>query len=302
MKKVIVAGGEGFVGREITKHLVEKGYKVIVAGVNPPIFKHKNLRFVKTDFLRKVNQDKNFKNPYGVINLIGEGAGGYKSKRGGRRVYALKIKRIENLMKLLNLRDFSPSVLLSVSNIDYCKQHLSEGLSGGSVVARNICHCPLCYSLEKFISSNSPLETRSCTFRSGFILSNRGGFFKKIVSWYRFGFGGFKGSSREYFPWISLEDLASMHIKALENDNWEGVINAVSPGEVTSREFFHTVSEALQKTILFFVPSVFVSLLFGSFYRKIMFNQKIYPEKAMRLDFVYKFRSLNTFVYSKIKK
>lgn len=48
-----------------------------------------------------------------------------------------------------------------------------------------------------------------------------------------FGFGTWFGSGSQYFPWIHLHDLCRLIIFSIENNQVNGVVNAVAP-EVTT--------------------------------------------------------------------
>lgn len=47
MKKILVTGGNGFIGHTLVRHLISEGNKVIVVDMKPVPFSHENLTFVK---------------------------------------------------------------------------------------------------------------------------------------------------------------------------------------------------------------------------------------------------------------
>lgn len=82
-KKILVTGGCGFIGSEVVKQLLAKGYGVVVADdlSKPESSVKKGYRFVKVDLTNKVQINKVFKNIDICINLAAKIGGiGYFHK------------------------------------------------------------------------------------------------------------------------------------------------------------------------------------------------------------------------------
>ena len=77
-KKSIITGGAGFIGSNLTDHLIKVGHKVIVldnfvSGKKENLSHHKkkNLKIVKVDISKNINLDKYFKGVDYVFHLAG---------------------------------------------------------------------------------------------------------------------------------------------------------------------------------------------------------------------------------------
>lgn len=78
---------------------------------------------------------------------------------------------------------------------------------------------------------------RLVTIRSGIILGRTGGMIKRLHWPFFMGFGGIVGSGQQYLPWIHIDDMVRLIRHCIENASVSGILNGVSPHQVTNKEF-----------------------------------------------------------------
>ena len=71
MKKILIAGGTGFVGKQLIPFLVEKGYSIHVLTRKPSANPSKNIRFFQWEIERQYIDKKAFEGVEILINLTG---------------------------------------------------------------------------------------------------------------------------------------------------------------------------------------------------------------------------------------
>jgi uncharacterized protein (TIGR01777 family) len=93
---------------------------------------------------------------------------------------------------------------------------------------------------------------RLVKLRTGIVLSNDGGAlaeFKKPLK----GFvAAILGDGKQVVSWIHVDDLCRMYLSAIENENINGVYNAVAPNPVTNKELVLTLAKKMRGN--FFIP------------------------------------------------
>jgi hypothetical protein len=100
------------------------------------------------------------------------------------------------------------------------------------------------------------------------------------------------GSGKQYIPWIHLDDLCALYLKALTNSSWHGPINAVAPEHVTNEQFTELVASCLGKKIwLPKIPSLFLNLILGELSTLVTTGCKISPKKLKQLHFHHQYNN-----------
>ena len=75
MKKILIAGGTGFVGKQLIPFLVEKGYFIHVLTRNPSFNSFENIQYFKWDVENQYIDEKAFEGVTILINLTGANIG-----------------------------------------------------------------------------------------------------------------------------------------------------------------------------------------------------------------------------------
>ena len=84
-----------------------------------------------------------------------------------------------------------------------------------------------------------------------------------------------------------------MYLKALENENWKGVYNAVNGDHVTNSQLTKAVAQTLKKPLwLPNVPSFVLKIVFGEMANLILEGSRISAEKIKTQGFSFEHQSL----------
>jgi uncharacterized protein (TIGR01777 family) len=124
-----------------------------------------------------------------------------------------------------------------------------------------------CKLWEASIDPVTTLGKRLVKCRIGIVLSNDGGALSEFKKPLPLGVAAILGTGKQIISWIHIDDLCSIFIKALDDENLNGVYNAVAPNPVTNK----TLTKTLAKTIngRFYIP-----VQVPAFVLKIMMGQR----------------------------
>ncbi len=103
---------------------------------------------------------------------------------------------------------------------------------------------------------------RTVSFRQGVVLSRKGGALAKMLTPFKLGLGGRVGSGRQWWSWVSLDDVVAAYRRALDGE-LDGPVNLVSPNPATSAQFTKALGRAVRRPTVFPLPGFAVKALFG---------------------------------------
>jgi uncharacterized protein (TIGR01777 family) len=98
--------------------------------------------------------------------------------------------------------------------------------------------------------------TRLVFLRTGVVLSPAGGALAKLLPAFRLGLGGPVGDGRQWWSWISIDDLAGVIGHALRVEAVRGALNAVAPEPVRSGDFAAALGAVLRRPAFLPAPGV----------------------------------------------
>jgi uncharacterized protein (TIGR01777 family) len=293
--RIIIAGGSGLIGRELTSLLTSSGDEVIILSRNPEKVKGLPMgaKVLQWDDKTVSDWGKEIENTDAIINLTGEnlsGEGFLPSRWTKERKLRLVQSRVNSgkvLTQAIEITKSKPSVFVQASGIGYYGAHqekaLSEADSSGNDFSANLC--------IEWEASSLPVElmgVRRVVVRNGVVLSTKGGALPLLLLPYKLYVGGPFGNGRQVYSWIHIADEVNA-IQFLIHDNLaKGVFNLTSPNPVTNDDFGRTIGVVMKRPHFFPVPGFAMRLAFGEVASMVLEGQKVLPQKL--LDAGYKFK------------
>ena len=113
---------------------------------------------------------------------------------------------------------------------------------------------------------------RLVILRTGIVLSAKGGALAKMLPPFRLGLGGPIGNGRQRMSWISIEDLVSAYVHAIEDAALKGPVNAVAPRSISGAAFARGLGAALNRPALLRTPAFVLRLAFGEMANEVILS------------------------------
>ena len=115
----------------------------------------------------------------------------------------------------------------------------------------------------------------------------------KMLLPFKLGVGGKIGSGRQYWSWISLDDVCGAIIHAIEATGLHGPVNLVSPSPLTNADFTTTLGRVLRRPTIFPMPAFAARVALGEMADGLLLaSARVEPAKLTASRFVFRDREL----------
>ncbi len=256
-KKIVLAGGTGFLGKSLAECLINKGYQV-VSLTRGKAATRIGVKYVQWDGCQLGEWATEINGSYAVINFTGKSVNCIYTKSNREEIVDSRLNSVKVLRKAIDACQNPPRSFIQAGSLaifgdtrDLCDESSPHG-EGFSVEV-----CKLWES--EFFKEILP-ETRQVLLRIGFALGRDGGALEPLIKLARLNLGGTVGSGNQYISWLHIEDLNQMFLEAIENDSYIGTYNATGVNPVTNKEFMNALRSVMGKGWAPPAPTPFVWL------------------------------------------
>jgi uncharacterized protein (TIGR01777 family) len=293
MSKILITGGSGLLGKAISEILLKNNEEVVWLSRKEGFYK--GIKKYKWDIDAKFIDERAFENVEHIIHLAGAGIAdkkwslAYKTEIINSRVKSSAL--VYDYVKKLNL---PLKTLVGASGVGFygarCSQDVITELEGPF----NDFLATTCVSWENSYKPFNELGIRTPIIRTGVVLSKNGGAYKKMILPFKFNLGCSLGSGKQYFPWIHINDIASIFVYALKNEAMTGIYNATASEQVTMNTFCKQLVKSINRfTFLPNIPTFALKLVMGEGYVMLTEGLKINNKKIINEGFKFQFEKLS---------
>lgn len=173
-----------------------------------------------------------------------------------------------------------PKTLVSSSAVGYYGSHHDEEVNEQTPPGDGFL-ADVCVSWEREADAASELGLRVVLMRTGVVLDASGGTLKSMVPIFKLGIGGPVAGGAQYLPWIHVDDIVGLYVKALDDQSWSGAYNGSAPAPVTNKAFTKALGRALHRPASVPVPAFALRLLYGEMAEVVTDGQRAVPERAL---------------------
>jgi uncharacterized protein (TIGR01777 family) len=286
MKRIILAGGSGFVGSALVPALRARGYEPLVLG--------RSGTDLQWDGKRIGEWATALDGAQAVVNLTGKNINCRHTEENRRMIISSRVDSVRALGEAIAHSAAPPKVFVQASGVGYYgdtgDRVADEDSPPGTDFPAEICRL----WEGAFDALNLP-ATRKVILRPGVVLGRDGGalpMLEKLTRWF---LGGAVGNGRQFISWIHVADIVRMFVSAIEQPELSGVFNATSPRPVTNNEFMRELRHALHRPWSPPVPSAFAragAWLIGTDGELALTSTRCVPRQFVKHGFDFQFPNL----------
>lgn len=292
METVLITGGTGLLGRHLSRKLKEKGYNVLLLS--------RNSSRGNSHSVYNWNPEKNeveneaIERADYIIHLAGAGMGDKRwTKKRRQRIFDSRIKTCGLLFDKVQESGIKLKSFISASGSGYYGTETSEKIFSETDPPSGDFTGEVCRRWEQSADRFQESGIRTVKIRTGIVLTQKGGVLDRMLLPVKLGIGSALGNGRQYIPWIHIDDLCNIYIRAIMDKTMKGAWNAVAPEHITNREFMRSLAKVLKKPFFFpAVPSFLLKLLFGRMADIILKGSRVSANKILSAGYKFEYPDL----------
>lgn len=295
MPSVLITGGTGLVGKALTKHLIDKGYKAIILTRSAKEQSTQSgVTYAEWDVTKQQIDGRAIANADHIIHLAGAGIA--DERWTDERKKEIRESRTESSKLLIKgLRETPNKVqtVVSASAIgwygDDKNRPANKPLFTEDMTADKSFLGETCRQWEESIMPVEQIERRLVRVRIGIVLSNDGGAFVSFKGPIKFGIAAMLGNGKQVISWIHIDDLCRLFIYAFESKSMSGVYNAVAPNPVINKVFTLELAQKLKGRFFvpIHVPAFLLKILLGEVSVEVLKSTTVSSDKTRFAGFTF---------------
>ena len=295
MKKIVITGATGSIGRILMQKLIARKDEVIIFTRN--IEKAKSeipdaVRYVKWDYQKPDEWKDQLNRVDVVVHLAGVNLSSKRWNEEFKKLaYDSRVLSTRNLVQAISFVEKKPKTFICASAVGYFGNRYDEILNEESLPGNDYM-ANLCKDWEAEAAKVKQFGVRRISVRTGLVLSKDEGVLKQLYLPFKLFVGGPLGNGRQWFPWIHIDDIVGIYLHAIDNADLTGAVNAASPGIVRMNEFAKTFGKVLHRPSLFKIPKFAMKIVAGEVADYAVMSQRISVNKVLNAGYKFKFESL----------
>jgi uncharacterized protein (TIGR01777 family) len=241
--RIVIAGGSGFLGGNLARHLVGLGCEVVVLSRHPSGEESRWLH-ARWDARTLGDWVRHLDGAAALVNLTGRTVDCIKTPDHCDEILRSRVESTEVLGRALQQVDLLPGVWVQMGTAHIygdppevvCDEDAAFGYGLAPFVAR---------AWEEAFARSVPARMRQVVLRTSFVLGRAGGACLRLAKLVRWGLGGTVGHGRQGLSWIHEEDMNRLFARALSDESMHGAYLATAPNPVSNAVFMREMRSAL---------------------------------------------------------
>lgn len=270
-KKIILAGGSGFIGMMLARRFLSEGWAVVLLTRRPSMQRTDGILEVQWPARPVAGSNPMSYRTHGtwihtmdgadaVVNLAGRSVDCVHTPENRRQILESRLDSVRVLGAALEPCRQLPRVWVQASAIGYygnrdlpaCDERAP---AGGNFLAA------VCTEWEKAFAATCPASVRPVVLRLGNVLGTERGIFPPLARITRWFLGGAAGNGRQGVSWIHEADLEEIIFQAATRENMKGTYNVCAPDSITNADLMRALRKTLHRPWCPPGPAAVVSLV-----------------------------------------
>ncbi len=289
--KVVIVGGTGFLGKNLTRACLDAGYEVSVVSRSVPRTQQGVVHIPWGETWVEALNDS-----LAVINLVGQSVDCIKTPDNCDQILRSRVQSVQMLGAALRKTARPPSVWVQMS---------TAHIYGDPPEERCVEDSPFGCGFAPFIGQQWEAayaaavlpEMRQVLLRTSFVLGRDGGALSRLSFLAKLGLGGTIGHGRQGVSWLHEDDMNSVFMEAIHNKKFSGAYIASAPEPVSHAVFMRALRKSLGIRIglpaMVWMVKIAAPLFMRTDYELAVFGRHCIPQRLLSNGFPFAFPDID---------
>jgi uncharacterized protein len=294
-REVVITGASGFLGREVCRQLIERGWSIVGLSTEPPRAARASKLELRWLALGSPEADAEIARVGKVVNLAGahpfarRWTSAYK-----QTVFDSRVGTTKWVVEALAASRVVDKTLVNVSGMGFYGDCRDELIRDDRPAGAPWFLTDMITSWESVARQAEAAGARVALLRVGLSLERDGGALPIIEQGFLRHMGGHVGRGDQYVSWLHNEDCAALFVRALEEPTWRGAYTVAAPNPVSFAELARAVGARLRRRSWFHPPASMARLMIGEASAILLESQRAAPGRVLASGFSFRYPTLTS--------
>lgn len=249
-KKIVIAGGTGFIGGYLSERFREDGFEVLIIARG-----REHISWEDKHALSAALESATL-----LLNLAGKPITSKFTDRNKKALIASRVSTTETLGQAVQRCTQPPSTWINASGAHIYGTGDQRPHTESDIANHSFFLAVMASQWEDaFFKFHLP-ATKQVAFRTSIVLGKNGGVLQPYIRLARLGLGGRQGNGRQKFSWIHIEDYYQIIGFILNKPEISGPVNICSPDPVNNETLMHTLRKVMHMPVGIPAPEFAIKL------------------------------------------
>ncbi|OMF83081.1 TIGR01777 family oxidoreductase [Paenibacillus glucanolyticus] len=295
MKKIVLAGGTGFIGSYFEKKFTSEQAQVYMISRQEG-----HISWDDHEGMVAALEGADM-----LINLAGKSVNCRYHERNKELILKSRIDTTKRLGRAIQACENPPLTWFNSSTATIYRHAEDRPMTEESGEIGSGFSVKVAEEWEQAFFSFPLDRTRQIALRIAIVLGPDGGVMTPYMNLVKYGLGGEQGTGNQRFSWIHVEDLYRIVLFLQENKELSGIFNCASPHPVPNRELMKLLRQALNRRFGLPSPKWLLELgarMIQTETELILKSRWVIPDRLMKSGFDFKYDKLHKALTEIVKK
>jgi uncharacterized protein (TIGR01777 family) len=293
--KIVLAGGNGYLGTVLAKYFSPLTDEVIVLARKAKATTG-NIKTLVWDGQNAGDWTTSLQDADLLVNLCGKNVNCRYTKKNKKEIFASRLIPTRLLGEVIKSLTNPPKLWINITSATiyrHAEDREQDELTGEIGDGFSI---EVCKAWEASFFENETPKTRKVALRMGIVLGLQDGAFPRLLSLVKLGMGGKQGNGEQYVSWVHELDAARSIEWLHQHNEIKGVVNCTAPGAIKNQAFMRSIRKAYGVSIGLPAPAWLLTIgakIIGTETELILKSRWVKPGVLLAGGFEFKYREID---------